>query len=96
MGFCQGFCDRSFQPPTQLRGVRIYSHGWKQGCFQPPLGEPAGPSERAAVSDWPQGLAARAELLLLALMAAPGYLSRFPCVAPGWFKTGRMPVSVLY
>ena len=25
-----------YQPPPQLRGVRIYRHGCKQGCFQPP------------------------------------------------------------
>ena len=33
MGFCQGFCNRVFQPPLQLRGVGIYSHGCKQGLF---------------------------------------------------------------
>ena len=33
--FCQGLCKRGFQPPTQLRGVGISSHGCKQGCFQP-------------------------------------------------------------
>ena len=36
MAFCQRLCNRVFQPPLQLRGVRIYSHGCKQGCFQPP------------------------------------------------------------
>ena len=33
--FCQGSCNRSFQPPLQLRGEGIYSPGCKQGCFQP-------------------------------------------------------------
>ena len=83
MGFCQGSCNRSFQPPFQLLGVGIYSHGCKQGCFQPPLGQPADASEGAAVWDCPQDLAVRAELLL-ALMAAPGYLSGFLFMAPGW------------
>ena len=36
MDFCQRFCNRVCQPPVQLRGVGIYSHGCKQGCFQPP------------------------------------------------------------
>ena len=35
MGFCQGFCKWVFQPPRQLRDGGIYSHGCKQGCFQP-------------------------------------------------------------
>ena len=83
MAFCQRFYNWVFQPPLQLRGVGIYSHGCKQGCFQPPLGQATGDSERAVVSDWPQDLTVKAELLL-ALMAAPGYLSGFPCVAPGW------------
>ena len=54
IGFCQRFCNRVFQPPLQLRGVGIYSHGCKQGCFQPPIGQPAGASGRAAVSDLSQ------------------------------------------
>ena len=83
MAFCQGLCNRVSQPPLQLRGVWIYSHGCKQGCFQPPVARPADASERAAVSVWSRDLAARAKLLL-ELMAAPGYLSGFPCVAPGW------------
>ena len=33
MAFCQGLCKRVFQPPFQLRGVGIYSHGCKQGLF---------------------------------------------------------------
>ena len=33
MAFCQGFCNWVFQPPFQLRGVGIYSHGCKQGLF---------------------------------------------------------------
>ena len=36
MAFCQGVCNWVCQPPLQLRGVGIYSHGCKQGCFQPP------------------------------------------------------------
>ena len=36
MAFCHVLCNRVFQPPHQLRGVGIYSHGCKQGCFQPP------------------------------------------------------------
>ena len=36
MAFCQGLCNRISQPPLQLRGVGIYSHGCKQGCLQPP------------------------------------------------------------
>ena len=71
MAFCQRVCNWVCQPPLQLRGVGIYSHGCKQGCFQPPLGQPAGDSERAAVSDWPQDLAARSEPLL-ALMPLRG------------------------
>ena len=27
MAFCQGLCNRVLQPPYQLRGVGIYSHG---------------------------------------------------------------------
>ena len=63
MAFCQGFCNWVFQPPLQLRGVGIYSHGCKQGCFQPPLDQPAGASERAAVSDWTQDLAVGGEVV---------------------------------
>ena len=33
---CQGEINRVFQPPPQLREVRVYSPGCKQGCFQPP------------------------------------------------------------
>ena len=36
MAFCQWGCNWVCQPPPQLRGVGIYSHGCKQGCFQPP------------------------------------------------------------
>ena len=36
MAFCQEFCNWIFQPPLQLQEVGIYSHGCKQGCFQPP------------------------------------------------------------
>ena len=36
MAFCQGVCNWVCQPPLQLRGVGIYSHGCKQGCLQPP------------------------------------------------------------
>ena len=42
MDFCQRFCNRVFQPPVQLRGEGVYSHGCKQGCFQPP--RPSGPN----------------------------------------------------
>ena len=31
MVFCQGSCNRVFQPPPQLRGVGIYSHGGRVG-----------------------------------------------------------------
>ena len=41
MAFCQRFCNWVCQPPLQLRGVGIYSHGCKQGCFQPC--RPSGP-----------------------------------------------------
>ena len=101
MGFCQGSCNRSFQPPFQLLGVGIYSHGCKQGCFQPPIVQPAGASERAAVSDWPQdfgvqgGVAAGTD-------GTPGslYLSASPAPWPwpvagsGWPaspRSGRTP-----
>ena len=40
--FCHRLCKRSFQPPLQLRGWWIYSHGCKQGCFQPC--QPEGPA----------------------------------------------------
>ena len=36
MAFCQRSCKRVCQPPLQLRDEGIYSHGCKQGCFQPP------------------------------------------------------------
>ena len=31
MAFCQGFFNRVFQPPLQLRGMGIYSHGGQVG-----------------------------------------------------------------
>ena len=31
MDFCQRFCNRVFQPPSQLRGVGIYSHVGRVG-----------------------------------------------------------------
>ena len=33
MTFCQALCNWVFQPPLQLWGVGIYSHGCKQGLF---------------------------------------------------------------
>ena len=32
---CQGEINQVFQPPPELRQGGIYSHGCKQGCFQP-------------------------------------------------------------
>ena len=43
MAFCQRLCNRVFQPPLQLRGVGIYSHACKQGCFQPCRPDGSGP-----------------------------------------------------
>ena len=51
MDFCQRLGNWSFQPPLQLRGVGIYSHGCKQGCFQPVAGQP-----RALRNERPAGL----------------------------------------
>ena len=55
MAFCQRFCKRVCQPPVQLRGVWVYSHGCKQGCFQPwrpcELEPGRWPSRRAGLGD---------------------------------------------
>ena len=55
MEFCQGSCHRVFQPPFQLRGEGIYSHGCKQGCFQPPLPRGSGLVRRSGLTDHSDG-----------------------------------------
>ena len=47
MAFCQWGCNWVCQPPLQLLGVGIYSHGCKQGCFQPPRPGGSDPSRRS-------------------------------------------------
>ena len=87
----RGSANRSFQPPRQLRGVGIYRHGCKQGCFQPPPVQPVGASERAAVLDCPHdfggqgGVAAGAD-------STPGslYLSASPAPWAGC-RAGSVP-----
>ena len=51
MAFCQRLCNRVFQPPLQLRGVGIYSHGCKQGCFQPCRPDGSGPGWCSGLGD---------------------------------------------
>ena len=55
MGFCQRRCNRVFQPLFQLRGVGIYSHGCKQGCFQPCRPGGSGPGWRSGFGDHAAG-----------------------------------------
>ena len=43
------------QPPLQLRGVGIYSHGCKQGCFQPWRRSGSDPGRRCASAIMRQG-----------------------------------------
>ena len=55
MGFCQRLCNRVSQPPHQLRGVGIYSHGCKKGCFQTWRPGGSDPGWRDGLGDYAAG-----------------------------------------